>query len=61
MEAKLKIDEKTNTAIITIPLQPPRESASKATWSVAETRNQATDVVLAGKALKLTVQVYYKP
>lgn len=61
MDAKLTIDKTKNTATIVIPLNPPRTSASGATVSIAETRNQQTDVVHDGKAIKLTVQVYYKP
>jgi len=62
MDATLKIDEKRKVAVIEIPLNPtPRTSATGATVSVAETRNQQTDVVYLGKQIKLTCQVYYKP
>lgn len=62
MDAKLTIDDKKKVAIIEIPLNDsPRTSTTGATVSVAETRNQQTNVVLQGKALKVTCQVYYKP
>jgi hypothetical protein len=58
----LKIDEKSKTATITLPLvESPQPSASGKTVSIADARNQQTDVVHQGKALKVTAQVYYKP
>jgi len=61
MEAKLIIDAKKNVAIIEIPLQAPRTSATGKTVNIAEARNQQTTVVHEGKALKINCQVYYKP
>lgn len=58
---KLTIDEKKGVAIIEVPLQAPRTSATGATVSIAECRNQQTDVVHNGKTLKVTAQVYFKP
>lgn len=61
MPAKLTIDEKKNVAIVELPLQPPRTSATGKTVNIAESRNEQTQVVHQGKALKVNCQVYYKP
>jgi hypothetical protein len=58
---KLTIDEKKGVAIIELPLQAPRTSATGKTVNIAEARNQHTDVVFQGKNMKVTAQVYYKP
>lgn len=62
MSAKVTIDVKKKEVTIVLPLlDTPRTSASGATCSYAETRNEATDVVHEGKAIKVTAQVYFKP
>ena len=58
---KLTIDKAKNKAIIEIDLQAPRTSATGKTVNIAEVRNQQTDVIHDGKALKVTAQVYFKP
>lgn len=58
---KVTIDDKKKEVTIVLPLQTPRTSATGATVSIAEARNQQTDVVFEGKPIKATVQIYYKP
>lgn len=58
---KLTIDKVKKVAIIEIPLQDPRPSSTGATVSIAEARNQHTDVTHDGHQIKVTAQVYWKP